>query len=130
MKKEETLIIELCTDAESTIYFSGLEKGVQTTQVTEEEDLLHPQTKAQIVHIIKKYDQVVLWASIPGSETSFESSGISKLKLNKMLDTFLELAGLIRNKGGIVHFIWPTKCRGWDLPIVKKFVEGDALRYR
>ena len=60
MKRDETVMIELCTDANSSIYFASVEKDLLTMQVTKEEDMLNPQTKEQLIHVIKKYANVAL----------------------------------------------------------------------
>ena len=110
---EEIIVIELCTQAKSSIYHAGNERKVTTMQVTREEDLLHPQTVHQVTHIIEKFKRVALWMSPPRSAlTGTASSGMAKHKLVKILETFRKIAQLVKNKGGIIHLEWPTQVHG------------------
>ena len=121
---DDFVIIEICAKKKSAIHYAGLERKVMTMQVTKEEDLLHPGTREQLIHIIKKFTHVAIWATFPWSNNV---SVQDKFTANRFIDVISELSRLTKDKGGSVHVELPIESNAWKLPSVNNLIKDLKL---
>ena len=136
------VLVEFCCAPDSNLCETASNKGLKTLRLCESFGDLHdPAVIEQLVDWARQQDAIHLHGSLPCTVWSaWQQMAVHKYgqkyairlqhrrqKSLELLDNFVRLATVVREKGGTISFEWPRYCVGWAQPRVMKFVHDFGL---